>query len=283
MANDFEPNEDHKQNQLSFLEHLEVLRWILMRIVIVVSVLAVVVFIYRKFVMTEIVFASQSMDFVTYGWFCDFSSMLNSFLPDYFDKDGMCFSPIDPYFLPGKITGEFMTAMLVSLIGGGIIGFPYIIWEFWSFLSPALYPNEKKSAKGMVFFSSVLFILGILFGYYIINPLSVHFLIDFNMGFEKVVKQYQLSSFMGIVVSTTLATGVMFELPILVYFLSKAGLVTPEFMRKYRKHSFILTLLISAIITPPDVFSQILVTIPIIILYEISILISSSIHKRRFN
>ena len=281
MADDFEPNEGHKQNQLSFLEHLEVLRWILMRVVVVVSVIAIVVFVYRDFVMTEIIFASQSMDFATYGWFCDFSSMLNSLFPNYIEKDAMCFSPIDPYFLPGKMTGEFMTAMLVSLIGGGIIGSPYIIWEFWRFLSPALYPNEKKSAKGMVFFSSLLFILGILFGYYIINPLSVHFLVDFKMGFDKIIKQYQLSSFMGIVASTTLATGVMFELPILIYFLSKAGLITPEFMRKYRKHAFIITLLVSAIITPPDVFSQILVTVPIVILYEISIFISSAVNKNR--
>ena len=283
MSEKYEPNEGHKQNQLSFLEHLEVLRWILMRIVMVVCALAIVVFIYRDFVMTDIIFASQSMDFPTYSWFCDFSSMLNSILPDYFDKDAMCFTPIDPYFLPGKMTGKFMTAMLVSLIVGGIIAFPYIIWEFWNFLSPALYANEKKSAKGMVFFSSILFIFGILFGYYIINPLSVHFLIDFNMGFGKVVEQYQLSSFMGIVASTTLATGVMFELPILVYFLSKSGLITPSFMRKYRKHSFIITLLISAIITPPDVFSQILVTVPIVILYEISIFISSAVNKKRYN
>jgi|TARA_B100000795_G_C22786826_1_gene435032 sec-independent protein translocase protein TatC len=282
MSEDYDLNKEHEHNQLSFLEHLEVLRWILMRIVMVVFVLGIIVFIYRDFVMTEIIFASQRMDFPTYGWFCDVSMVLNSFFPDYINKDAMCFTPIDPYFLPGKMTGKFATAMLVGLIGGGIIGFPYIIWEFWRFLSPALYPNEKKSAKGMVFFSSLLFILGILFGYYVINPLSVHFLIDFNMGFDKVVEQYQLSSFMGIVASTTLATGVMFELPIVVYFLSRAGLITPDFMRKYRKHAFIITLLVSAIITPPDVFSQILVTIPIVILYEISIYISKAVNKNKY-
>lgn len=281
MSENSNPNQNNKSNQMSFLEHLEVLRWILMRVVLVVIVLAVVVFVYRDYVMTEIIFASQSMDFVTYEVFCDFSGKLNSWFPSLVEADAMCFDPIDPYFLPGKMTGKFMTAMLVGVIGGAIIAFPYIIWEFWRFLQPALYPNEQKRARGLVFFSSVLFILGILFGYYIVNPLSVHFLVGFDMGFDKVVDQYQLSSFMGIVASTTLATGVMFELPILVFFLSRAGLVTPEFMRKYRKHAFVITLLVSAIITPPDVFSQIIVTIPIVILYELSIFISAGVLKNK--
>lgn len=281
MSNDNGPNQGSKSNQMSFLQHLEVLRWILMRVVCVILVLAVVVFMYRDFVMTEIVFASQSMDFITYEWFCDFSMLLNEYFPDFFEKDAMCFEPIDPYFLPGKMTGKFMTAMLVAFIGGAIIAFPYIIWEFWRFLKPALYPKEQKKARGMVFFTSLLFMIGILFGYFIINPLSIHFLVGFEMGFDKVVDQYQLASFMGIVVSTTLATAVMFELPILVFFLSKAGIMTPEFMKKYRKHAFVLTLLISAIITPPDVFSQILVTIPVVILYEISIFISRAVNKKK--
>lgn len=281
MSDDQGPNTGSKSNQMSFLQHLEVLRWILMRVVSVIFVIAIVVFIYREYVMTEIIFASQSMDFITYEWFCDFSLILNEYFPTFFEKDAMCFAPIDPYFLPGKMTGKFMTAMLVAFIGGAIISFPYIIWEFWRFLKPALYPKEQKKARGMVFFTSLLFMIGILFGYFIINPLSIHFLIGFEMGFDKVVDQYQLASFMGIVVSTTLATAIMFELPILVYFLSKAGMMSPEFMRKYRKHAFVLTLLISAIITPPDVFSQILVTIPVVILYEISIFISRAVNKKK--
>jgi sec-independent protein translocase protein TatC len=192
----------------------------------------------------------------------------------------MCFDPIDPKFLPGKVTGKFMTAMLVALIGAVIIGFPYILWELWKFLKPALYPKEKKSARGIVFFSSILFACGIFFGYFIINPLSVHFLIGFDLGTET-LDYFPMNSFMGIVASTTLAAGVMFELPVLVYFLSKAGVVSPEGMKKYRKHSFVATLIIAAIITPPDVVSQVIVAIPIVILYELSIFISRSVNKRR--
>lgn len=271
-----------KHNEMTFLEHLEVLRWILMRVFIVISVFAIVVFIYRDFVFQEIVFASQKMDFVTYQKFCEASTFLNELFPDIVDADAMCFNPIDAKFLPGKMTGKFMTAMLVAIIGGIIIAFPYIIWEFWRFLKPALYPNEQKSARGLVFFSSLLFISGILFGYFVINPLSVHFLIDFDLGLEKgeINDLYPLNSFMGIVASTTLATGVMFELPVMVYFLSKAGLVTPEGMKQYRKHAFVITLLVAAIITPPDVFSQILVSIPIVILYELSIFISRYVKKK---
>ncbi len=274
------PNPANKHNQMSFLEHLEVLRWILMRLVIVLFVLACVVYIYRDFVFENIVMASKDMDFWTYVKFCELSKHLNAIWPSFIEADIMCFDPIDPKFLPGKVTGKFMTAMLVALIGAVIIGFPYILWEFWRFLKPALYPKEKKSARGIVFFSSVLFAFGVLFGYYVINPLSVHFLIGFDMGYET-LDYFPMNSFMGIVASTTLAAGVMFELPVLVFFLSKAGIVTPEGMKKYRKHSFVATLILAAIITPPDVVSQIIVAIPIVILYELSIFISRRVNKNR--
>ena len=224
--------------------------------------------------------SSKNMDFWTYVKFCELSTYLNNLWPSFIEADIMCFDPIDPKFLPGKVTGKFMTAMLVALIGAVILGFPYILWELWKFLKPALYPKEKKSARGIVFFSSLLFACGIFFGYFIINPLSVHFLIDFDLGTET-LDYFPMNSFMGIVASTTLAAGVMFELPVLVYFLSKAGVVSPEGMKKYRKHSFVATLIIAAIITPPDVVSQVIVAIPIVILYELSIFISRSVNKRR--
>ena len=274
------PNPGNKNNQMSFLDHLEVLRWVLMRIVIVLSVLACVVYIYRDFVFENIVMSSKNMNFWTYVKFCETSRYLNSIWPSFIEADIMCFDSIDPKFLPGKVTGKFMSAMLVALIGAFIIGFPYILWELWKFLKPALYPKEKKSARGLVFFSSILFAIGILFGYFIINPLSVHFLIGFDLGTET-LDYFPMNSFMGIVASTTLAAGVMFELPVLVYFLSKAGIVSPNGMKKYRKHSFVATLIIAAIITPPDVVSQIIVAIPIVILYELSIFISKSVNKRR--
>ena len=280
MADSSGPNSGNKHNQMSFLEHLEVLRWIFMRLVIVLFVIACVVYVFREFVFHEIVMSSKDMDFWTYEKFCQISHYFHDLWPSFIEEDVMCFDAINPKFLPGKVTGNFMTAMIVSLIGAIIIGFPYIIWEFWRFLKPALYPKEKKSARGLVFFSSLLFMCGVLFGYFIINPLSVHFLIDFDLGFPT-ESLYPMTSFMAIVASTTLAAGIMFELPVLVFFLSKAGIVTPEGMRKYRKHSFVATLVLAAIITPPDVISQIIVAIPIVILYELSIFISRRVNKKR--
>jgi sec-independent protein translocase protein TatC len=280
MNNTSKKGSKSKHNKMSFLDHLEVLRWIFMRIVIVLFVIACFVYLYREFVFHEIVMASKDMDFWTYTKFCNISHQLNSIWPNFIQADVMCFDTINPDFLPGKVTGKFVTAMLVAMIGAFIISFPYILWEFWRFLKPALYPKEKKSARGLVFFSSLLFLGGILFGYYIINPLSVHFLIGFDMGYET-LNHFPMNSFMAIVASTTLAAGVMFELPILIYFLSKAGLVTPDVMKKYRKHSFVATLILAAIITPPDVISQIIVAIPIVVLYELSIFISRWVNKRR--
>ena len=251
-----------------------------MRIVVVLFIISCVIYIFREFVFHEIVMASKDMDFWTYTKFCDLSHFFNSLWPNFIEAEVMCFDSIDPDFLPGKVTGKFITAMLVAIIGAIIVTFPYILWEFWRFLKPALYPKEKKSARGLVFFSSLLFMAGILFGYFIINPLSVHFLIGFDMGYET-LNHFPMNSFMAIVASTTLAAGVMFELPVLIYFLSKAGIITPEVMKKYRKHSFIATLILAAIITPPDVISQIIVAIPIVILYELSIFISRWVNKRR--
>ena len=280
MSDNSGPNSTSKHNQMSFLEHLEVLRWIIMRLVIVLFAIACVVYVFREFVFHDIVMASKDIDFWTYKKFCQISHYFNNLWPSFIEKDVMCFDAINPKFLPGKVAGNFITAMIVSLIGAIIIGFPYIIWELWRFLKPALYPKEKKSARGLVFFSSLLFMCGVLFGYYIINPLSVHFLIDFDLGFPT-ESLYPMTSFMAIVASTTLAAGFMFELPVLVFFLSKAGIVTPEGMRKYRKHSFVATLVLAAIINPPDVISQIIVAIPIVILYELSIFISRRVNKKR--
>ena len=280
MTDSSEKYSESKHNKMNFLEHLEVLRWIFMRIVVVLFIISCVIYIFREFVFHEIVMASKDMDFWTYTKFCDLSHFFNSLWPNFIEAEVMCFDSIDPDFLPGKVTGKFITAMLVAIIGAIIVTFPYILWEFWRFLKPALYPKEKKSARGLVFFSSLLFMAGILFGYFIINPLSVHFLIGFDMGYET-LNHFPMNSFMAIVASTTLAAGVMFELPVLIYFLSKAGIIPPEVMKKYRKHSFIATLILAAIITPPDVISQIIVAIPIVILYELSIFISRWVNKRR--
>jgi sec-independent protein translocase protein TatC len=169
---------------------------------------------------------------------------------------------------------------MVSLIAGFVVSFPYVFHEFWRFIVPALYSKEKRHARGAVFYSSLLFLLGVLFGYFVIVPLSVHFLGSYSVS-EQVTNQINLISYVSTVASVVLAAGVIFELPILVFFLSKAGLVTPEFLKKYRKHSLVLILALSAIITPPDIFSQVLVSFPLIFLYEIGIGISRRINVKR--
>ena len=178
------------------------------------------------------------------------------------------------------MAGQFTTHILVSLISGLILGFPYIFFEFWSFFRPALHSNEKSHASGAVFFSSLLFIMGILFGYFLIVPLSVHFLGSYNVSAE-VSNQISLRSYISTVASITLAAGLIFQPPIMAYFLTKIGLIDPPFMKKYRRHSIVVILALSAIITPPDIFSQIMVCFPLIFLYEIGIFISRSVIRKQ--
>jgi sec-independent protein translocase protein TatC len=178
------------------------------------------------------------------------------------------------------MAGQFTSHLKISIVAGLVVASPYIIWEIWRFIKPALHANETKYASGAVFYTSSLFIVGILFGYYLIAPLSIHFLGSYVVSNE-VVNTIKLSSYIGTVTSVTFASGIIFELPMVVLFLSKVGLMSPGFMRKYRRHAYVVLLIISAIITPPDVFSQILVCIPLIILYEISVFISRSVERKR--
>jgi len=179
-----------------------------------------------------------------------------------------------------SMSGQFSTHITTSIFAGIIIAFPYILWEIWRFISPALHANENAMAKGIVFFSSILFLIGILFGYYVIAPLSINFLGSYQVS-SSVANQINLSSFVSTVTTVSFANGIIFELPILVYFLTKIGLLTPDFMRVYRKHSMVIILILSAIITPPDITSQVLVSLPLIILYEFSIKISERVIKNQ--
>jgi len=150
--------------------------------------------------------------------------------------------------------------------------FPYIIFEFWKFISPGLYEKERKNARGFIFIASILFFIGVLFGYYIVTPLSINFLGNYSVSSE-IFNDFDLSSYIGLLRASVLASGIIFELPIIIYFLTRVGIVTPEFLRKNRKISLVVVLSLSAIITPPDIASQIIVSIPILILYEVSILL----------
>ena len=178
------------------------------------------------------------------------------------------------------MSGQITTHITAAMVAGLILAFPVILWEFWQFFKPALKPNEARYAKGAVMAASMLFFIGVLFGYFMLAPLSIHFLSSYEVD-PQVVNQINIRSYIGTLTSVCLATGLVFELPIVAFFLTKIGIITPTFMRKYRKHAIVVIFIIAAIITPPDVFSQTLVAIPLLILYEVSILISSRVMKQK--
>jgi sec-independent protein translocase protein TatC len=260
------------EKEMSFLEHLEVMRWHLLRSIAAIIILALVAFVFKDIVFDKIILAPKEPPFPTNRWLCRLGEILN--------LQRICINQ-DPFPLQTvKMAEQFSMHIMVSLVAGIVVAFPYIFWEFWRFIVPALYENEKKTASGAVFYTSMLFILGVAFGYYIIAPLSVNFLGNYQVS-ESVISAPTLRSYVGTITSVVLAAGVVFQLPILVYFLSKVGLVTPDFLKRYRRHSLVLIVTLSAIITPPDVFSQILVAFPLVILYEIGIAISKRIVRER--
>lgn len=258
-------------NEMSFLDHLEELRWHLVRSGVAVFAFAIVAFIFKGFLFNEIIFGPKSPGFWTYRQICKLSQS--------FGGDTFCFDEMPFNLINTEMAGQFSTHMWVSIVAGIVLAFPYIVWEMWRFIKPGLHANEKKNGGRVISFTALLFMMGVLFGYYLIAPLSVQFFGTYTVD-ESVMNSIRLSSYISMVTSTTLASGLLFELPILVYFFSSIGLVTPEWMRKYRRHSMVVVLVVSAIITPPDILSQILVTVPIMILYEISIYISSRVNKR---
>ena len=262
---------EKKGNDMSFLEHLEELRWHLVRSILAVMVFAIVAFVFKDFIFTKVILAPKSPEFFTNRMFCQLGNLLNI--------QSLCINSNPFQVINTQMAGQFMTHMMISLIVGIIVAFPYIFFEFWRFMQPALYTKEKRHARGAVFYSSFLFLLGILFGYYLIVPLSVNFLGSYSVS-EEVVSMINLRSYISTVASVSLASGIIFELPVLVYFLTKIGLITPEFLKKYRRHSFVVILTLSAIITPPDIFSQVMVCFPLIFLYEIGISISRNIIKK---
>ena len=261
------------QGEMSFLDHLEVLRWHLVRSVIAVLLFMTLAFIFKEFVFDQIILAPQKSNFLTYRLFCDLSHYLDL-------GDKLCFNDISFSLINITMSGQFTTHILVSAVAGIILAFPYILIEVWRFILPGLKQSEKKSAIALVFFGSLLFMGGVLFGYYVISPLSVQFLGNYTVS-STVSNSISLNSYISTLASITLACAIVFQLPIIVYFLSKVGILTPQLMKAYRKHSIVVVLILAAIITPPDITSQILVAIPLVFLYEVSIIISRMVVRKQ--
>ena len=261
------------ENDMTFLEHLEELRWRLVKSFIAIFVFAIVAFLAKAIIFDDILFAPRSSNFITYRLFCDLSHLLTL-------GEKLCMGDVNITLQNIDMGGQFSMHIMVSMVAGLILAFPFVIYQFWSFLKPGLKEKEIKSATGIVFYSSILFFLGVLFGYFIIAPLSLQFLGSYRVS-DSVESAIKLNSYITTLVSITLTTGLVFELPIFIYFFTKIGLVTPEFLKKYRKHALVVVLILSAIITPPDITSQVLVALPIMLLYEVSIMISRRVIKQQ--
>lgn len=260
-------------NEMSFLDHLEELRWHLIRIVLAIVIIGTAAYISSKFIFDKIIFAPLDMSFPTYDFLCATANFIN--VDTTFCNDKI------PLILQNRtMAGQFSADIWTAILGGFIIAFPYIIYELWKFISPALHPSERKHSRGFIIISSILFFIGVLFGYYIICPLSINFLANYSIS-TQVDNQIDISSYIGLVRASVLASGLIFELPIIIYFLTKIGLVTPEFLKKYRKYALVIVLILSAIITPPDIASQVIVAIPILILYQVSIYISKIVIRNQ--
>jgi len=260
------------EKDMTFWDHLEELRGHIFRSLAAVFVFAIGAFIAKSFIFDVIILAPKSESFITNRMLCRLADLLSI--------DALCIGRLNLSMQNINMSGQFMMHIYVSLVAGLIVAVPYIIWELWRFIAPALKSKEKAYSRGAVFFSSILFLAGVAFSYFLIVPLTINFLGTYQVS-PDVPNQIQLNSYISTVVSVTIAVGIVFELPILVFFLTKVGVITPTFMRKNRKIMLVIVLVLSAIITPPDVFSQILVCIPLIGLYELSIKISEKVFKRR--
>lgn len=269
-----EKKAEKKTGEMSFLEHLEELRWHLVRSSVAVVVGAVFIFINVKFIMDNIMMKPRLPDFITNRVFAWFADLLNS--PDLRINT----KPFE--LINYDVAGQFTTHLTISMVGGIIIAIPYIFYEFWSFIKPALYDKERKHATGAVFYSSLLFVLGVMFGYFLVVPLTTHFFGSYTIS-DEIKNEFNITSYISSLTTVVLGGGIIFELPIIIYFLSKVGIISASFLRKYRRHAYIILLLLAAIITPPDVFSMMLVTMPLVLLYELGIFLAKNIEKKKKN
>jgi sec-independent protein translocase protein TatC len=261
------------EKEMSFLEHLEELRWHILRSGAAMLVFTILAMTFSNFIFHNVIMGPSRPDFWTFRMMCKLSAFTGY-------KD-LCVDKLDFSLQSIEMSGQFMNFMLYSFIIGLVFTFPYLFWEVWRFVSPGLKIAEKKAARGAVFFVSMLFFSGVLFGYFVVSPLAINFLANFTID-ESIENQFTLDSYISLLATLTLACGLTFQMPVIVFVLSKIGIVTPKFMKDYRKHAFIIILIIAGVVTPsPDMISQILVMIPLVILYELSIGVSARVQKAK--
>ena len=269
MPLDQEPIEE---KEMSFLDHLEELRWHVIRSLIAIMVFTIIGFIQVKWVFNSLILAPAKADFLTWRALCKLGHWINN--PD------LCIQDIPLELQSRYMTGQFTITIIAAFVLGLILAFPYVAWELWRFIKPGLHVNERKNSRGVVGSISFLFVSGISFGYFIIAPLMVYVLVNYRIS-DMIVNQFDITSYVSTVVALVFGSGLLFQLPVVIYFLAKFGIVTASFLRHYRKHSVVIILVIAAIITPPDPLSQTIISIPLYLLFEISILIAARVEKKK--
>lgn len=259
--------------EMSFFEHLEVLRWHIMRSVIAICVFAILAFSFYDFVFEQIIMGPKNLDFWTYRMMCKIGDVLN--ISDF------CVNKIPFNLISTELTGQFMLQINSCLLISVALGFPYLLFEVWLFVKPALSDLERKSARGFVFYATLLFMLGALFGYYIVVPLSINFLANVSLS-DAIVNQITIDNYLSTIATLTIGCGIVFLLPILIYILSKLGLMTPAFLRASRRYATVIILVLAAVITPSaDIITMLTVAAPMFILYEVGIMVSANVKKQR--
>ncbi|HSI75826.1 twin-arginine translocase subunit TatC [Lunatibacter salilacus] len=264
--------EEEEEDGMSFLDHLEQLRWHLLRSISAILVFMVLAFLSKSFIFGVVILGPSKVDFITYQTLCRISEALS--LP------ALCIQELPFIIQSRQMTGQFSMHITSSLVVGLIAAFPYVFWEVWRFIAPGLYDKERNAARGAVFFVSLLFFMGAAFGYYILAPLSINFLSNYQLD-PSIANEFDITSYISTLSMLVLASAVMFQLPVVIYFLSRAGLVTSGMLKTYRRHAIVGILVLSALITPPDVISQLLIAMPILVLYEIGIFIAKRLERQK--
>ena len=261
--------------QMSFMQHLDALRWHLVRSAIAIFIFAVGLFMFNNFLFDTVIFGPLKQDFISYRALCSLGYKIGA-------GDVMCMVVKKPHLQTVSASEQFFTNMWIALLGGIILAFPYVLYELWKFIKPALKDTESKPAKWFVIVASILFLIGIFFGYFLLFPMSYNFLINYQLSDSGIVQTNNtLEDYISLISTMVLVSGLVFELPVLVYFLTRLGILTPGFMRKYRKYAVVIILIAAAVITPsPDVTSQMVVAVPMYLLYEISIFVSAYVIKK---
>ncbi len=264
---------DQEGKEMSFLDHLEELRWHIIRAVGSIFVFALIAFVYIEEIFKVVVMGPKNPDFWTYRMMCKLSD-----ISGYSD---LCVKKLNFELQSLGVSDQFTMALTSSVIIGLCFAFPYAFWEVWRFIKPGLRSVERNAARGAVFYVSLLFLMGLFFGYFIVSPLAINFLANYQITPE-IKNQFDITSYIGILTTLSLGCALIFQMPMVAYVLSKVGVLTPKFMREYRKHAWIVILIVAGIITPsPDIYSQVLVALPLAGLYEVSILVSRSIERQR--